>query len=143
MGEANVARLMAEVGAVIGGEGNGGVMLPDLHATRDAPLAAALILQLLSERNESLGELIGALPSYAMVKHKVPRPQAALGAVYERLESEGRRGSEVDRQDGIRLSWPARREWLHVRPSGTEPIVRVIGACHRGSARDRCGGILE
>ncbi len=126
VGEANVARLMAEVGAVIGGEGNGGVMLPDLHATRDAPLAAALILQLLSERNESLGELIGALPSYMMVKHKVPRPEAPLDAVYERLESEGRRGSEVDRQDGLRLSWPARREWLHVRPSGTEPIVRVI-----------------
>jgi phosphomannomutase len=126
VGEANVARLMAEVGAVIGGEGNGGVMLPDLHATRDAPLAAALILQLLSERNESLGELIGALPSYAVVKHKMPRPDAPLDVVYGRLESEARRGSEVDRQDGLRLSWPARGEWLHVRPSGTEPIVRVI-----------------
>jgi len=126
VGEANVARLMAEVGAVIGGEGNGGVMLPDLHLTRDAPLAAALILQLLSERNESLGELIGALPSYAVVKHKVARPEAPLDVVYGRLESEARRGSEVDRQDGLRLSWPARGEWLHVRPSGTEPIVRVI-----------------
>jgi phosphomannomutase len=126
VGEANVAHLMAKVDAVIGGEGNGGVMLPDLHATRDAPLAAALILQLLSERNESLGELIGALPSYAVVKRKVPRPEAPLGVAYERLEAEARRGREVDRQDGLRLSWPARREWLHVRPSGTEPIVRVI-----------------
>lgn len=126
VGEANVARLMAEVGAMIGGEGNGGVMLPDLHLTRDAPLAAALILQLLSERNESLGELIGALPSYSVVKHKAPRPEAPLDVVYGRLESEARRGSEVDRQDGLRLSWPARGEWLHVRPSGTEPIVRVI-----------------
>jgi phosphomannomutase len=140
VGEANVAHLMAEVGAAIGGEGNGGVMLPDLHATRDAPLAAALILQLLSERNETLGELIGALPSYSVVKHKAPRPKAPLEVVYGRLESEARRGSEVDRQDGLRLSWPARREWLHVRPSGTEPIVRVIAEAPEIGAAESLSG---
>jgi phosphomannomutase len=140
VGEANVAQLMAEVGAAIGGEGNGGVILPDLHATRDAPLAAALILQLLSERNESLGELIGALPSYAVVKHKAPRPKAPLDVVYGRLESEARRDSEVDRQDGLRLSWPARREWLHVRPSGTEPIVRVIAEAPEIGAAESLSG---
>ena len=90
--------------------------------------------QLLSERNESLGELIGALPSYAVVKHKVPRPEAPLDVVYRRLESEARRGSEVDQQDGLRLSWPARGEWLHVRPSGTEPIVRVIAEAPEAGA---------
>lgn len=134
VGEANVAELMAKVGAVIGGEGNGGVMLPELHSTRDAPLAAALVWQLLSERNEALGELIGALASYAVVKRKAPRPQASLDFVYARLETEARQGKQVDRQDGLRLSWPSRREWVHVRPSGTEPIVRVIAEAPEMSA---------
>jgi len=71
-----------------------------------------------------------------VVKHKAPRPNAPLDVVYGRLESDARRGSEVDRQDGLRLSWPARREWLHVRPSGTEPIVRVIAEAPEIGAAD-------
>ncbi len=126
VGEANVAARMAEVGAVIGGEGNGGVMLPELHVTRDAPLAAALVVELLSMRRETLGRLIGELPSYRVIKRKAERPAGTLEAIYERLEREAPRGAEVDRQDGLHLAWPDRREWIHVRPSGTEPIMRVI-----------------
>lgn len=126
VGEANVAQRMAQVGAVVGGEGNGGVMLPELHATRDAPLAAALVVRLLSDRNDKLRRLIGDLPSYRVIKRKIGRPTGSLEAAYERLESEAPSGAEVDRQDGLRLAWPARREWIHIRPSGTEPIVRVI-----------------
>jgi phosphomannomutase len=134
VGEANVARRMAEVGAVVGGEGNGGVILPDLHATRDAPLAAALVTQLLSERNVGLGRIIGDLPAYHMVKRKVNRPSISLAMVYDQLESQARSGVEPDRQDGLRLTWPGRSEWLHVRPSGTEPIVRVIAEAPEASA---------
>ena len=134
VGEANVAGRMAEVGAVVGGEGNGGVMLPALHPTRDAPLAAALTVQLLSERNASLSDILGRYPSYAIAKRKVRRPSEPLAAVYQRLESEAPSGSRADRQDGLRLAWPDRREWLHVRPSGTEPIVRIIAEAPQESA---------
>ena len=126
VGEANVARRMAEVGAVVGGEGNGGVILPLLHFTRDAPLAAAIVVQLLSERNASLSRILADLPAYQMVKRKVSRSPRSLSTVYDRLESQAESGAETDRQDGLRLAWANRKEWVHVRPSGTEPIVRVI-----------------
>ncbi len=122
VGEANVARRMLEIGAVIGGEGNGGVMLPDLHVGRDAPVAAALTLDLLARSGGSVHALVDAAPRYVIVKAKAPRG-GALEAVYAGLEQEFA-DAVVDRQDGLRLSWEDR--WLHVRPSGTEPIVRFI-----------------
>ncbi len=123
VGEVNVAVRMRDVGATIGGEGNGGVILPELHLGRDAPLAAALVLQLLAEDGKPLSGIVREYPRYAIVKDKLDRPGAELDAVYEALE-ESLPGAEADRQDGLRLSWPDR--WVHVRPSGTEPIVRVI-----------------
>ena len=136
VGEANVAARMREVGAVIGGEGNGGVMLPELHATRDAPVAAALVIQLIAERRESLGRIVAERPRYAIAKRKVERPETPLETVYTRLENESESVPEVDHQDGLRLSWPALGAWLHVRPSGTEPIVRVIAEA-RNAAKAR------
>jgi phosphomannomutase len=125
VGEINVARRMQAVDAAVGGEGNGGVILPDIHLTRDAPVAAALILQLLAEEQRPLGEIAGSIGSYEIVKEKVPRPESSLDAAYEALAD--RLGApEVDRQDGLRLSWPDGKRWAHLRPSGTEPIVRII-----------------
>lgn len=123
VGEVNVAVKMRSIGAVVGGEGNGGVILPDLHLGRDAPLAAALILQLLHESNGTLSAVVARYPQYRIVKDKLDRPNAPLDAVYASLR-EAFVGAEVDTQDGLRLTWPDR--WVHVRPSGTEPIVRVI-----------------
>ncbi len=122
VGEANVARAMRRAGAVVGGEGNGGVILPALHYGRDAPLAAALVLGLLAERDATVSDLVAAQPRYVILKDKVPRG-ADMAALYAALE---RRfpDATLDRQDGLRLAWPER--WLHVRPSGTEPIVRLI-----------------
>ncbi len=125
VGEINVARRMQREGATIGGEGNGGVILPDVHLTRDAPVAAALILQLLTESEESLGALADGIGSYEIVKEKVPRPPGSLGAVYEQLAAE-LDAPQIDRQDGLRLAWPEERRWVHLRPSGTEPVVRII-----------------
>ena len=122
VGEANVARAMQQVGAVIGGEGNGGVMLPELHLGRDAPVAAALILELLSRRGTTVRALVEGAPRYVIVKAKAPR-RGELDPVYAGL-LQGSRDAVIDRQDGLRLSWADR--WLHVRPSGTEPIVRFI-----------------
>ena len=123
VGEVNVAVRMRSEGSPIGGEGNGGVILPELHLGRDAPVGAALILQLLSDEARPLSAIVAEYPRYAIVKDKLDRPAGALSSVYAALEQAFPDGT-VDRQDGLRLSWPDR--WVHVRPSGTEPIVRVI-----------------
>ena len=123
VGEVNVALRMRAEGAVIGGEGNGGVILPELHLGRDAPLGVALLLQMLHEDGEPLSQVIGRFPRYAIIKDKLDRPAKPLDAVYAALR-EAFPEAEADTQDGLRLSWPDR--WVHVRPSGTEPIVRVI-----------------
>lgn len=139
VGEINVARRMQAEGATIGGEGNGGVILPDVHLTRDAPLAAALVLQLLAETGEPLSQLAAEIGRYEIVKEKLPRPNRPLDAVYQALE---RRfpDAAADRQDGLRLDWPARRSWAHLRPSGTEPIVRII--CE-APTREEAMGLVE
>ena len=122
VGEANVARAMREEGALIGGEGNGGVMLPSLHIGRDAPLGVALILQMLAGSRVPVSQLVSQHPRYTIVKAKGPRG-AELRPLYDALR---RRfpDADADERDGLRLSW--RDRWLHVRPSGTEPIIRYI-----------------
>jgi phosphomannomutase len=132
VGEANVAHAMRRVGAVVGGEGNGGVMLPDLHLGRDAPLAAALVLELLAHGGRTVRGLVDGAPRYTIVKAKAPRG-GGLDAVYAALERE-LAGAELDTQDGLRLSWSDR--WLHVRPSGTEPIVRLIAEAPTAEAAE-------
>lgn len=126
VGEVNVAGAMREVDAAIGGEGNGGVMLPDLHLTRDAPLAAALVLGLMAESERSLSDVVSESPDYHIVKRRAPRPRDGLEAVYRRLREEAPGGWSENSRDGLRLDWSAEGRWLHVRPSGTEPIVRVV-----------------
>jgi phosphomannomutase len=122
VGEANVARAIRDERATIGGEGNGGVMLPALHIGRDAPLGVALILHLLAATGVTLSQLVAASPRYTIVKAKGPRGPE-LAPLYQRLRQRFPDAAADDR-DGLRLAWPDR--WLHVRPSGTEPIVRLI-----------------
>jgi len=122
VGEANVARTIREEGALIGGEGNGGVMLPALHIGRDAPLGVALILHLLAATGVTLSHLVAASPRYAIVKAKGPRGPE-LRQLFDRLLQRFP-DATADERDGLRLAW--RDRWLHVRSSGTEPIVRLI-----------------
>jgi phosphomannomutase len=122
VGEVHVARKMVELDAVIGGEGNGGVMYAPLHAGRDAPVAAVLVLDLLARSGGKLSELVSRAPRYTIVKAKVGRGPA-LDQVYQALR--GRfADATTDTSDGLRLAW--RDRWLHVRPSNTEPIIRLI-----------------
>ena len=123
VGEVNVAMTMRDTHSPIGGEGNGGVILAEVHLGRDAPVGIALILQLLHEENRPLSAIVADLPRYVIVKEKLDRPDASLDTVYAALKK-AFPTAEADTQDGLRLSWPDR--WVHVRPSGTEPIVRVI-----------------
>jgi phosphomannomutase len=146
VGEVNVARRMQHEGAVVGGEGNGGVILPALHHTRDAPLASALILQHLAEEGVTPSEAASRWPSYEIVKEKVFFPREALADCYAALASDLEAESSDD-SDGLRLAWPSRKAWLHVRPSGTEPVVRLIAEASEASAArelvDRAEALLE
>jgi len=141
VGEVNVALRMRDTGAAIGGEGNGGVILSEVHLGRDAPVGAVLLLQMLVEDGAPLSTVVARYPRYAIIKDKLDRPNAALDSVYDAL-----RGAfpeaQADLQDGLRLAWKDR--WLHVRPSGTEPIVRVIAeAPTEGAARQLVGRSRE
>jgi len=123
VGEVNVALCMRDEKAAIGGEGNGGVILPELHLGRDALVGVVRGRQGRGEEARPRSSGGGDFPRYVIVKDKLARPEASLEAVYGALRHTFA-GAEVDTQDGLRLAWPDR--WVHVRPSGTEPIVRVI-----------------
>ena len=123
VGEAHVVAGMRAHGAVVGGEGNGGVILPAAHYGRDGLVAAALVCQALTAGGTTLRTLADGLPRLCMVKDKLPRADEPWETSAPRL-----RGAfpdhAVDSADGLRLS--SDEEWVHIRPSGTEPVVRVI-----------------
>jgi phosphomannomutase len=137
VGEVHVARAILRLRAVIGGEGNGGVMYPALHAGRDAPVAAALLLELLARTEQRVSELVAGAPRYVIVKAKAARgarhAEQRLTEVYAALRARFADAS-VDTQDGLRLAW--RDRWLHVRPSNTEPIIRLIAEAPTRAAAD-------
>jgi len=127
IGEVHVAQKMVEVGAVIGGEGNGGVMLPNVHIGRDAPVAATFALALLATWERTLRELRKALPSYHICKLKANTSDltADLEQYFKEVERKWKgRGATVSTIDGVHIATP--RWWVHLRRSNTEPIVRVI-----------------
>src|SRR5216110_763361 len=134
VGEVHVARAILRLAAVIGGEGNGGVMYPALHAGRDAPVAAALLLTLLARSGKRVSELVAAAPRYTIVKAKVERGAGSRAQGLTRVYAELQRrfpDARADTQDGLRLAW--RDRWLHVRPSNTEPIIRLIAEAPSGT----------
>jgi phosphomannomutase len=97
-------------------------MLPSFHLGRDAPLAAALVLDLVARSGRSVSGLVAGQPRYVIVKAKMKYANR-LDEIYQQLES-ALDAPGVDRQDGLRFAWSGR--WLHVRPSGTEPVIRLI-----------------
>src|SRR6266550_4122014 len=114
VGEVHVARAILRLAAVIGGEGNGGVMYPALHAGRDAPVAAALLLTLLAHSGKRVSELVAAAPRYTIVKAKVERGAGSREQGLTRVYAELQRrfpDARADTQDGLRLAW--RDRWLH------------------------------
>ncbi len=122
-GEVNVVEKMREVNAVIGGEGNGGVIYPKLHAGRDALLGIALILSYLAESGKTLSELRQTYPSYFMSKNKMTvTPDFDLDAVINYFV-EKYKDAEADTQDGLRIDFSD--SWVQVRKSNTEPIIRI------------------
>ena len=127
VGEIHVAKKMVELNAIIGGEGNGGVMLPDVHIGRDALVAATLIVQLLSGFEGTISEYKKSLPQYQIVKLKAPIgnmvPELILADMKKKWE--GKEGVTLTEGDGLRID--TSDYWVHMRKSNTEPIIRVIG----------------
>lgn len=131
VGEANVVETILEQECIMGGEGNGGVIYPTLHAGRDALVGIAMILQLVAESGKSLAELADSFPPVAMVKTKFPAEDLPVGAaLVEALNALGE--GELDQRDGVKWTGPG--AWVHVRPSNTEPVVRIIAEAENEDA---------
>ncbi len=126
VGESNVIQVMRATKAVIGGEGNGGVIYPACHAGRDALIAAALVLSSLAESRLSLAQLAETLPKYYTIKSKAAFQDdffANLGR-FEKKASQLLGRTVVDKRDGLRVDF--QHGWVQVRPSNTEPVFRLI-----------------
>jgi len=133
VGEANVVETLLAEDGILGGEGNGGVIYPTIHAGRDALVGIAMILQSLADTGRSLGDLAGDLPPVAMVKDKVEMDYAPdSDALAESLLGLGK--GELDRRDGVK--WIGTESWVHVRPSNTEPVVRIIAEAQDAATAD-------
>jgi phosphomannomutase len=123
VGEAHVAAAMRAEGCVVGGEGNGGVILPQVVLVRDSFAAMAVALELMAVEGRPLDRIVADIPAYAMVKRKFELEPPRIARWLERLRASAA-GARVDDRDGVRLDWT--EGWVHVRPSNTEPIARVI-----------------
>ncbi len=123
IGEANVTERMRIEKAVIGGEGNGGVIYPRINFGRDSLVGMALILHFLAASGRSLTDLLSELPRYRLVKTKLECPSGSIPGVLRMLKREYR-SFPMDTRDGVKVTLPT--GWFHVRGSNTEPIVRVV-----------------
>ena len=137
VGEVNVVKKMKDTGAVIGGEGNGGVIYPELHYGRDALVGVALFLTLLAKSGKKMTELKAGYPQYAIAKNKITlTPEtdvdAILAAAKERFKNE-----EINDIDGVKIDFPD--SWVHLRKSNTEPIIRIYSEASTMEEAERLG----
>ncbi len=123
IGEVNVAEKMKEIGAVIGGEGNGGIIYPEVHYGRDSLVGMALILQYIAQTGKRISELAEEIPKYYIEKRKINCPRKVAIKLIEKLK-EKYKNEKIDLSDGIRVDYSD--SWVHVRRSGTEPVIRII-----------------
>ncbi|MEP7236010.1 MAG: phosphoglucosamine mutase [Ignavibacteriota bacterium] len=140
VGEINVAKKMIAMGSILGGEGSGGVIYPEVHTGRDSLVAIALALNNLATSNTSLSEKRKSLPQYEIVKSKIGLKSAeqtaeVLAAVRQKIAGEA---ISINEEDGIRFDFE--KSWLHVRASNTEPIIRLIA---EAPTREEAEAILD
>lgn len=137
VGEVNVTTKMKEVGAVIGGEGNGGVIYPESHYGRDALVGIALFLSALARKGCRVSEMRAALPDYFIAKNRIDlTPQTDVDAILERVK-ELYRDEQVNDIDGVKIDFEDK--WVHLRKSNTEPIIRVYSEAATMEAADELG----
>ena len=136
VGEVNVTTKMKECGALIGGEGNGGVIYPALHYGRDAMVGVALFLTNLAYKKMKVSDLLATYPEYVIAKNKIELSDSALidrilDAVKKEYASE-----DINTIDGVKISFEDRKEWVHLRRSNTEPIIRIYAEAATKEAAD-------
>ncbi len=137
VGEVNVTTKMKEIGAVIGGEGNGGVIYPELHYGRDALVGVALFLTLLAKSGKKVSELRAGYPPYSIYKTKVSlAPTLDIDALLEAVKAKFA-GEEITDIDGVKIDFAD--SWVHLRRSNTEPIIRVYAEAATPEAAARLG----
>jgi phosphomannomutase len=128
VGEVNVVTAMKISNAVIGGEGNGGVIVPDLHYGRDALAGIAIFLSLLAEKNMTMSALKATYPVYEIIKDKVDLTASTdVDALYNKLKKEFK-AEKLNDVDGLKIDFA--EGWVHMRKSNTEPIIRIYAESH-------------
>jgi phosphomannomutase len=141
VGEVNVTTKMKETGAVIGGEGNGGVIYPELHYGRDALVGVALFLTLLAKSGKKVSELKKTYPAYAIAKNKIQlTPDINVDAVLEAIKKEYA-GEKITDIDGVKIDFP--NSWVHLRKSNTEPIIRIYSEAATMEEADSLGNDIR
>lgn len=141
VGEANVVDTMIRENAVVGGEGNGGVIDLRIVPGRDSLVGMAYVLQLMASTGKTVSQLVAEIPKYEIVKTKFECRREDADRVVAELKKVFA-SEKVDTQDGIRIDWPD--AWVHARPSNTEPIMRIIAeAPDRASAEKRIAAVQE
>jgi phosphomannomutase len=134
VGEVNVVVKMKELGAVIGGEGNGGIIYPELHYGRDSLVGIALFLSHLAHEKKTLTELRDSYPKYVISKNKIElTPEINVDDVLEKMAAKYA-NEEVDTTDGVKIY--IGKEWVHLRKSNTEPIIRIYSESKSTEAAD-------
>ena len=135
VGEANVVEAMLAHSCLLGGEGNGGVIWPAVCLVRDSLSAMALTLQLMARKQKSLSQICSEIPAYAIEKAKIDlKPDTDMARILDAVQRDIGGPASSNRSDGLRLDFAAQRAWVHVRPSNTEPIVRVIAEAPSAAA---------
>lgn len=123
VGEVNVVAKMKQVDAVIGGEGNGGIIVPDFHYGRDALIGIGLFLSHLAQSRKSLKQFRGQFPDYFISKNKIAlEPGVDVSGVFDKLKDKYK-SYPVNTEDGLKIEFD--KDWVHLRPSNTEPIIRI------------------
>ena len=136
VGEVNVTTKMRECGALIGGEGNGGVIYPALHYGRDAMVGVALFLTNLAYKKMKVSELRATYPEYVIAKNKIELSDSALiDKILEEIKNVYA-AEDINTIDGVKISFEARKEWVHLRKSNTEPIIRIYAEAATQQAAD-------
>lgn len=137
VGEVNVTTKMKEVGAVIGGEGNGGVIYPESHYGRDALVGIALFLSHLAHEGKKVSELRASYPNYFMAKNRVDlTPETDVDEILAKVK-ELYKNEEINDIDGVKIDFPDK--WVHLRKSNTEPIIRVYSEAHSPEEAEAIG----
>ena len=139
IGEANVAKAMQRHKAVIGGEGNGGIIYPPINFARDSMVGMALILHLLAQSGSTVSQLVEELPAFFMIKKQLPFPSHRIGEMLSRLKREYA-AYPIDARDGVKVILP--EGWFIVRGSNTEPVVRVVAEAPAEEAATRLSATL-